>query len=176
MGVSGLQEHRLNKVSETGHKALAATFRKGLTEVPRRQQNRFITHLDSGPDIDLGVHDDSATVIRLFSFGERWMEEMAAYTEFACDNTDTLIIDLTDNPGGFGSYIDWLSNHLIPEGPGGGLPWALLEAELKPPAMEDAFVTVPRSLERLIPGWSASECRAPFAARAPLAARARAWH
>jgi hypothetical protein len=72
----------------------------------------IVPHTDAAEVKQLG---DRATIIRLDHFVGDWKEEVIAGTDYACDNSDRLILDLRGNGGGLISHIEWLATHLLPD-------------------------------------------------------------
>ena len=58
---------------------------------------------------------DDTTIIRLDYFAEPWEDEVVAATNFACESSERLIIDLRNNGGGSPQLVSWLTRHLFPE-------------------------------------------------------------
>jgi hypothetical protein len=59
--------------------------------------------------------DDKATILRLDDFVQDWKAEVIAATDYACANTDRLVIDMRNNGGGYVDQVGWLTGHLFPE-------------------------------------------------------------
>jgi hypothetical protein len=133
----------------------------GYYEVPAGQRNQYMTFLGSGPQIEAYEHMDSATIIRPFSFGggdgTGWREELPEFTEYACQNSDRLIIDMTENGGGLIRSGDWLANHLFPAEPLARPHKSYFAALTDVDLNFDAFVLLP-TLARDVLGIDLSVC------------------
>jgi len=56
-----------------------------------------------------------ATILRLDDFVQDWKQQVIAATNYACDCTDSLVIDMRNNSGGYLDSIEWLTTHLFPD-------------------------------------------------------------
>ena len=109
---------------EEGKKYKAREF----AEVPEKFRNKFIRELTEDRDYALGLEfKDDTTVLRLRSFVpelnggvEPFLHSLATEpiiqtTNYACENSERLILDMRNNGGGFVLFETWLLNHLFPE-------------------------------------------------------------
>lgn len=105
-------------------RGLAARLRKkegesngiGYFEVAPGQRNLAMTTVVA-PSHGASAYaiDDKATFLRLADFVQDWKAEVIAATDFACANSDRLVIDMRNNNGGATDQLDWLTAHLFPD-------------------------------------------------------------
>ncbi|MGF1467449.1 MAG: hypothetical protein ACFCGT_15090 [Sandaracinaceae bacterium] len=91
----------------------------GYTEVPPSERNKYITEIlpltDGARVVQFG---QDTTVLQLnFDFVEPWFEEVQLAGEYACANSERLIVDLRNNFGGFVGQGEWFAQYLNPGAP-----------------------------------------------------------
>jgi hypothetical protein len=84
-------------------------------EAPPGQSERQLTTLIAkNQSMSAFQLRERATVIRLNDFVGDWREQVTEATQYACRNSDHLIVDMRSNAGGFASRLSWLAGHLAP--------------------------------------------------------------
>jgi hypothetical protein len=103
-------------------------------------------------------YDGHVTVLRLFDTNI-WFDVARQGIEYACANSDRLIVDLRGNSGGNDTTIRWLHHHLLPEGgqlvPAGMLPLRLRNDDA--PFNEMLFNSA-RFMAEFAPGLGIAPC------------------
>ncbi len=92
-------------------------------EVPGNEYGKDITILSENPHVQTKVFEKDTTVIKLADFdGEggttsfsRPESGIISATNYACQNSDRLILDLRNNNGGSAVNVAWLAGHLFPD-------------------------------------------------------------
>ncbi len=85
-------------------------------ELPPGQANQSIeTIVPKSDGAVVKQLSDRVTIIRLSSFVDDWKEEVIAGTNYACGNSDRIILDMRGNGGGYVSQIEWLTTHFFPD-------------------------------------------------------------
>ncbi|HYJ07641.1 MAG TPA: hypothetical protein VEX18_01495, partial [Polyangiaceae bacterium] len=121
-GVHTLASHWLAELSPErdkrrifrGRQRRAHSDAKAFFEVPREELGKDIAEIVplTGSAQVLAYRGDT-TVLRLFDTLD-WIDVARAGIEYACQNSQRLLIDLRRNGGGHDSVIYWLHRHLFP--------------------------------------------------------------
>jgi hypothetical protein len=88
----------------------------GYFEKPRgqkEQQLEIIVPYSDGAEVK--QMSDRATFIHLDHFADDWKQEVIAGTDYACEHSDRLVLDVRGNGGGAIELIEWLVTHLFPD-------------------------------------------------------------
>ena len=117
---AGVPRKIIKKQRMKAHRAAKARRGGDFFEVPEGQLDKHIRELSPKVDaIRVVEYKNRTTAIQLDDFTSElvtnFRNEIGKATEYACENSDNLIIDLRTNGGGQVFQVQYLARHLFPD-------------------------------------------------------------